>query len=103
MKNRNHQVKPYRYKTKKSYNHLTAPICPYCGQKSVLRPASYVYGNDTIDPDSFLYVCVGYPSCNAYVGVHEGTKKPKGVLANSELRNKRIRAHRALKAIVESG
>lgn len=80
-----------------------APICPYCGKRSVLRPAEYVYGEDTIDAESLLYVCSGYPACNAYVGVHEGTKKPKGTLADSELRNKRIRAHRALNRIVQAG
>lgn len=79
------------------------PVCPYCGRRSVLRPAEYVYGKNTIKKDSLLYVCSGYPECNAYVGVHEGTKKPKGTLADSELRNKRIRAHRALEQIVRAG
>lgn len=37
------------------------------------------------------------------MGVHEGTKKPKGMLADSELRNKRIRAHRAIDRIVKAG
>lgn len=80
-----------------------APVCPYCGRRSVLRPAEYVYGKDTINKGSLLYVCSGYPDCKAYVGVHEGTKKPKGTLADSELRNKRIRAHRALEQIVRTG
>lgn len=80
-----------------------APLCPYCGRRSVLRPAEYVYGEDTIAKGSMLYVCSGYPSCKAYVGVHEGTKRPKGILANSELRNKRIRAHRVLDEIVKVG
>lgn len=79
------------------------PVCPYCGRRSVLRPAEYVYGESTISTGSLLYVCSGYPECKAYVGVHEGTHKPKGILADSELRNKRIRAHRALDAVVRSG
>ena len=50
-----------------------------------------------------LYVCSGYPACDSYVGVHEGTKRPKGSLANSGLRNKRIRAHRAIDSLVKNG
>ncbi|MFR5631453.1 MAG: zinc-finger-containing protein [Monoglobales bacterium] len=92
-------IKNYHKKRKSE----EAPICPYCGRRSVLRPAEYVYGEDTIDRGSMLFVCSGYPSCKAYVGVHEGTRKPKGILADSELRNKRIRAHRALDAVVKTG
>ena len=62
-----------------------------------------MYGENTIVAGSLLYVCSGYPACGAYVGVHEGTKKPKGTLADSELRNKKIRAHRAIDRIVKAG
>lgn len=99
MKNEKSHTKMY-HKNKKR---MEAPICPYCGRRSVLRPAEYIYGEDTITPGSYLYVCSGYPSCKAYVGVLEGTKKPKGSLADPELRNKRIRAHRALEKIVNAG
>ena len=74
-------------------------ICPYCRRTAVLRSASYVYGKDTLNPNSYLYVCSGYPECDAYVGVHEKSMRPKGTLANSDLRNKRIQAHRALDAL----
>lgn len=33
------------------------------------------------------------------MGVHVGTQKPKGTLANSELRNKRILAHKVFDSI----
>lgn len=79
------------------------PVCPYCGRRSVLRPAEYVYGDYTISAGSLLYVCSGYPECRAYVGVHEGSRRPKGTLADSELRNKRIRAHRAMDVLVKAG
>ncbi len=78
-------------------------ICPYCRRTAVLRPASYVYGKDTLNPDSYLYVCSGYPACDAYVGAHEKSMRPKGTLANSDLRNKRIQAHRALDALWKEG
>lgn len=67
-------------------------ICPYCGRTAVLQKGSYVYGDKA--KEEYLYVCSNYPACNSYVGVHAGTKIPKGTLANPELRNKRIRTHK---------
>ena len=75
--------------------------CPYCSKTAVLRKASYVYGPDT--PVDYLYVCAGYPDCDSYVGVHTGTTYPKGYLANSELRNKRICTHRIFDQIWKQG
>ena len=67
-------------------------ICPYCGRRAVLRPAEYVYGSHTIVHGSRLYVCSNYPDrCDAYVSVHDGN-----------LRNKRIRAHRAFDRLWKS-
>lgn len=66
--------------------------CPYCGRTAVLQKGSYVYGDKA--KEEYLYVCSNYPACNSYVGVHAGTKIPKGTLANPELRNKRIRTHK---------
>lgn len=77
--------------------------CPYCGRSVQLKPASYVYGKDSLDPESFLYVCSGYPDCDSYVGAHKGSLKPKGTVANGDLRHKRILAHRALDAIWKEG
>ena len=45
--------------------------CPYCGRLAVLRPAGYVYGKRNLNPDNYLYVCSGYPSCDSYIGVHK--------------------------------
>lgn len=66
--------------------------CPYCGHTAVLRDASYVYGENAVE--EHLYVCSRYPECNAYVGVHKGTFIPKGILANGDLRHKRIETHK---------
>lgn len=66
--------------------------CPYCGSIVILRDASYVHGNKA--NEKYLYVCPRYPKCNPYVGVHTGTMQPKGTLADGDLRNKRIQAHR---------
>lgn len=83
---------------KKSKRKIT---CPYCGSPAILREGNYVYGEDSIAEK--LYVCQRYPDCDAYVGVFKDNRTPKGTLANSELRNKRIRAHRAFDEIWKSG
>lgn len=77
--------------------------CPYCGAEAKLRPARVVYGDKTIDENSYLYVCTGYPLCDSYVNAHKESKRPMGTLANSELRNKRILAHHALANLWQSG
>ena len=45
--------------------------CPYCKRPGVLRPAAYVYGDNNLDPEKYLYVCSGYPSCDSYIGAHK--------------------------------
>ena len=77
--------------------------CPYCGGLAVLRPAEYVYGERNLNPDNYLYVCSGYPSCDSYIGVHKKSMRPMGTLANGDLRHKRIEAHRALNKVVQAG
>lgn len=74
--------------------------CPYCGQPAVLRPASYVYKDRA--KEEHLYVCSNFPNCNSYVGVYPGTLKPKGTLANGDLRNKRIHTHKLFDRIWKS-
>ena len=75
--------------------------CPYCGARAVLRPAAEIYKNPECTGE--LYVCSNYPACNSYVSVHPGTKVPKGELANAELRNLRIKAHRKFDELWQSG
>ena len=68
--------------------------CPYCGGTAILRDASFVYGEKSYGGK--VYVCSNYPRCDAYVGVHPGTRIPKGTLADQELRKKRMLAHQIL-------
>lgn len=75
--------------------------CPYCGRMAILHDASYVYKENALD--EYLYVCSGYPECDAYVGVHAGSLRPKGSLANGDLRHKRIETHRLFDAIWKNG
>ena len=76
--------------------------CPYCGAKATLRPSSAVYG-DAAKTKGYLYVCDRYPKCDSYVGAHKKTKLPMGTLANGDLRNKRIQAHKAFDWMWKSG
>mgnify|MGYP000264327860 CR=1 FL=1 len=85
---------------KRKKNCQVSMRCPYCGRPVQLRPTAYVYGEDNLHPQGLLYVCTGYPdACDAYVGAHKKSMQPMGTLASSELRHKRIEAHRALKQI----
>ena len=79
----------------------TTMKCQYCGRTAVLRKASYVHKNAA--DNEFLYVCSGYPNCDAYVGVHTGTKLPLGSLADAKLRRKRMETHRVFDAIWKNG
>lgn len=76
--------------------------CPYCGAKATLRPSSAVYGERAKD-GRYLYVCDRYPLCDAYVGAHIKSKLPMGTLADGNLRNKRIQAHKVFDKMWKSG
>jgi hypothetical protein len=75
---------------------LSTPIASIFSN-AVVRPAADIYG----DPSNHgeLYVCSNYPRCQSYVGIHPGTMIPMGTLANGDLRNLRIKAHRTFDRI----
>jgi len=81
-------------------NHNTL-YCPYCGKKAVLRDAAYVYGENAIV--THLYVCTGYPECDAFVGVHKDNLMPLGNLADAFLRRRRIEAHKKFDLLWKKG
>ena len=66
---------------------LKGKICPYCHIQTEYKNSIEVYGIDY----GMIYYC---PKCRAYVGVHAGTDRAKGRLANAELRRCKIEAHR---------
>ncbi len=76
--------------------------CPYCGAKATLHRSSYIYGSET-KKEGLVYVCDRYPHCDAYVAAHLRSRLPMGTLANGELRNKRIQAHKAFDWLWKSG
>lgn len=65
---------------------LTGKVCPYCDDKTEYKDSSIVYGTSY----GMIYIC---RRCDAYVGVHKGTNKALGRLANRELREAKKKAH----------
>lgn len=55
---------------------LSGRICPYCHVPTEYKNSIEVYGVDY----GMIYYC---PQCGAYVGVHKGTDRAKGRLANA--------------------
>ena len=66
-------------------------FCPYCGAKARLVKARDIYGAKAVEPEEWMYVTT-----------HHGTTIPKGSLANSELRNKRIKVHQKIDQVVRT-
>lgn len=60
--------------------------CPYCFDEPEYVDSEEIYGKSY----GMVYLC---RPCNAYVGVHKGTNKPLGRLANKELRKWKKEAH----------
>ena len=70
--------------------------CDYCGRKADYVDSSAIYGKSY----GMVYVC--WP-CDAYVGVHKGTDKPLGRLADSTLRLWKRQAHDAFDSLWKYG
>ena len=75
---------------------FTGLICPYCGKKTEFVDSSVIYGKSY----GMIYLC---KQCDAYVGVHKGTAKSLGRLANKELREAKKKAHYYFDKIVKTG
>lgn len=73
------------------------PRCPYCGDISVCRNSTFVYGNKKNLIPGKVFVCINYPECAAYVGTHNSgpyAEFPLGRLADAQLREAKKMAHR---------
>lgn len=62
--------------------------CPYCNSKVIYTSNAEIYGKEY--GNGRCYKCT---SCDAYVGVHDGTDIPLGLLANKELRELKKQCH----------
>lgn len=67
--------------------------CDYCGKPARYTDSSIVYQGRSY---GMIYYC---HDCHAWVGVHKGTDKPLGRLANAELRHWKQGAHAAFDRI----
>lgn len=76
------------------------PSCPYCSAPAKLVTGEAVYPHREQYARDLFWCCA---PCRAYVGVHRGTTKPLGRLANFELRREKIAAHRAFDQLWQSG
>lgn len=63
-------------------------ICRYCGSEVVFTSNAEIYGKEY--GEGKCYLC---RNRRAFVGVHPGTDKPLGTLADEELRRWRKAAH----------
>ena len=76
------------------------PICPYCGTFSKLVTGLEIYPHRPDLGGLSFYQCA---PCDAFVGVHKGTTRPLGRLADTELRKSKSAAHRAFDPLWELG
>ncbi len=70
--------------------------CDYCGRPAQFIDSAVVYGRSY----GMIYYCA---PCRAWVGVHKGTTKPLGRLANHELREWKKAAHAAFDPLWQGG
>ena len=69
-------------------------MCEYCGQEAVIVNGLKIYPHRPDLANLMFYYC-NYKHAPAYVGMHKGSMKPLGRLANAELRSFKSAAHRA--------
>ena len=67
-------------------------ICPYCKKEAPWVDNKLVYGRRY----GKSYMCYWCKECDAYVGCHNNGTIPFGTMANRELRQWRMKAHRAI-------
>ncbi len=90
----------HKKKKKKGINY-SAMRCPYCGSTVIYRSADGIYNEN--NNHVMLYVCSKYPECDSYVRVHEGTTRPVGTMANSDLRALRDKTHKQFDRLYKNG
>jgi len=73
-------------------------ICDYCGDKATYEDSSVIYGRSY----GMVYICKCVEGW-AYVGVHKGTNKPLGRLADKTLREMKKKAHSVFDPMWKSG
>jgi hypothetical protein len=75
-------------------------LCNHCRHPAELHLGSTVYPDRKDLEERRFWVCW---TCDAWVGCHTGTTRPFGPLAQLDLRNARMAAHRAFDPVWQSG
>lgn len=75
---------------------MKGKICPYCKRKTSYEDSAVVYGVSY----GMIYLC---SPCKAWVGVHKGTDRALGRLANKQLRDLKKQAHSFFDRLWKSG
>ncbi len=65
------------------------PPCPYCGKPTEIVDSIKIYRTSY----GMVWICTNWPFCNSYVGCHKDTNRPKGTIADHELRELRKECH----------
>lgn len=64
-------------------------FCNYCNKEAVWVNNKEIYGRSYGEKNQMAWWC---KDCDAYVGCHQNSKRPLGILANKELRQAKIKA-----------
>ena len=70
-------------------------ICPYCKKEARWCENKEIYGKNY----GKSYMCYYCKPCDAYVGCHNNSTRPLGTMANQELRNWRMEAHKHIDSL----
>ena len=73
--------------------------CPYCNKSAKWTSNDVVYGRKY----GKSFMCYWCKDCDAYVGCHNNTQKPLGIMANKELRELRIECHNLFDILWRNG
>jgi hypothetical protein len=73
--------------------------CTYCGRPAEWVENKEVYGRNYGD-SYMIWLC---RPCDAYVGCHQNSRRPKGTFANRSLRAARRAAHAFIDPLWQSG
>lgn len=63
--------------------------CPYCDKEAIWTENKAIYGKNY----GKSYMCWLCKDCDAYVGCHNNSRRPKGTIANAATRKWRVKAH----------
>jgi len=73
--------------------------CPYCLNQAEWVENKEIYKRN-YGKSYMVYLC---RKCDAYVGCHNNSRKPLGIMANKETRDWRMKAHKVFDPLWKSG